>query len=130
MKKREINVIESWITILTKDNQDYISLTDIARFKDAERSDYILQNWMRLRSTIEFAGLWEKLHNPSFNSIEFDGIKTQAGSNSFFADSQTMDRGDRRHWNHFFYRQIWRHLWAVIKNDLPNLKETVNYLLK
>ncbi len=83
MKKQIINVVESPVSILTKDKQDYISLTDIARFKDAERSDYILQNWMRLRSTIEFIGLWEVLHNPNFNSIEFDGIKTQAGANSF-----------------------------------------------
>ena len=83
MKKQIINVVESPVSILTKDKQDYISLTDIARFRDAERSDYILQNWLRLRGTIEFIGLWEVLHNPSFNSIEFDGIKTQAGANSF-----------------------------------------------
>ena len=61
----------------------FCSLTDIARFRDPERSDYILQNWMRNRSTIEFIGLWELFHNPDFNSIEFDGIKNMAGSNSF-----------------------------------------------
>lgn len=83
MKKQRINVINSEITIFTKNNKDYISLTDIARFKDSERSDYILQNWLRIRSTIEFIGLWEKLHNPDFNSIEFDGFKNQAGLNSF-----------------------------------------------
>jgi hypothetical protein len=53
----------------------HISLTDIARQRDSERSDYILQNWLRNRSTIEFIGLWEQIHNPIFNSIEFDGIK-------------------------------------------------------
>jgi len=63
--------------------EDFISLTDIARYRDAERSDYILQNWLRNRSTIEFIGLWETFHNPNFNSIEFDGIKHMAGSNSF-----------------------------------------------
>ena len=62
---------------------DFISLTDIARYKDKERSDYILQNWMRNRETIEFLGLWEKINNDGFNSIEFDGIKMQAGVNSF-----------------------------------------------
>ncbi|TSC56086.1 MAG: hypothetical protein G01um101418_454 [Parcubacteria group bacterium Gr01-1014_18] len=56
-------------------------MTDIARYKD--RSDYILQNWMRNRSTIEFLGLWEKINNPDFNSIEFDGFKNESGSNSF-----------------------------------------------
>jgi hypothetical protein len=83
MKKQKINVIQHEVTILTGGKDDYISLTDIARYKDSERSDYILQNWLRLRSTIEFIGLWEKLHNPGFNSIEFDGFKNQAGANSF-----------------------------------------------
>ncbi len=61
----------------------YLSLSDIARYKDAERSDYIIQNWMRTRSTVEFLGLWERINNPAFNSIEFDGIKNEAGSNAF-----------------------------------------------
>src|SRR5690554_2061279 len=80
-KKIEVQGIE---IVLYQDNQeDYISLTDIARFRDAERSDYLLQNWMRNRSSIEFIGLWETFNNPDFNSIEFDGIKNMAGSNSF-----------------------------------------------
>jgi hypothetical protein len=58
-------------------------LTDIARHKDSERTDYIIQNWMRSRNTIEFLGIWEKLNNPAFNPIEFDGIRKQAGLNSF-----------------------------------------------
>jgi hypothetical protein len=64
-------------------DSDFISLTDIARFRDSERSDYLLQNWMRNRSTIEFLGLWESINNPYFNSIEFDGFKSEAGANSF-----------------------------------------------
>ncbi len=79
----KVKVINTEITILIVNDKDYISLTDIARHKDNERSDYILQNWMRNRSTIEFIGLWEKFNNPHFNSIEFDGIKNSAGSNSF-----------------------------------------------
>lgn len=83
MKKTDINVKGTVVYIIQKNDSDYISLTDIARHKDPERSDYILQNWMRLRSSIEFIGLWEVLHNPNFNSIEFDGFKNQAGANSF-----------------------------------------------
>lgn len=79
----KIEVKGTEITITVRDEKDYISLTDIARYRDAERSDYILQNWLRNRSTIEFIGLWEQLHNPNFNSIEFDGFKNLAGSNSF-----------------------------------------------
>ena len=71
------------VVFYQENKQDFISLTDIARHRDNERSDYILQNWMRNRSTIEFIGLWEKFNNPNFNSIEFDGIKNLAGSNSF-----------------------------------------------
>jgi len=75
MKNQKIEVKGTEITITVRDEKDYISLTDIARYRDAERSDYILQNWLRNRSTIEFIGLWEQIHNPNFNSIEFDGFK-------------------------------------------------------
>jgi hypothetical protein len=79
----KITVTGTEITVLQIDNSDYISLTDIARYRDSERSDYILQNWLRNRSTIEFIGLWERFYNPIFNSIEFDGIKNRTGSNAF-----------------------------------------------
>ena len=82
-KKTTINVQGLAVSIISQHQDDYISITDIARHRDAERSDYILQNWLRNRSTIEFIGLWEQLKNPIFNSIEFDGIKNMAGSNSF-----------------------------------------------
>ena len=82
-KKTTFKVKGTVITVLSQTEQDYISLTDIARFKDSERSDYIIQNWLRTRNTIEFLGIWERLNNPGFNSIEFDGIRSQAGLNSF-----------------------------------------------
>ncbi len=82
-KTSKINVQGLAITIINNLQDDYISITDIARHRDADRSDYILQNWLRNRSTIEYIGLWEQLKNPNFNSIEFDGIKNIAGSNSF-----------------------------------------------
>lgn len=82
-KNAKIEVQGTEIIIYKDNNEDFISLTDIARYRDADRSDYILQNWMRNRNTIEFIGLWEQFNNPRFNSIEFDGIKNMAGSNSF-----------------------------------------------
>jgi hypothetical protein len=82
-KKETLNVQGTNINVYEGNRGDYISITDIARYRDNERSDYILQNWMRNRSTIEFMGLWEQFNNPGFNSIEFDGIKNLAGSNSF-----------------------------------------------
>ncbi len=82
-KKSTIVVQGLAVNIISQSQVDYISITDIARHRDADRSDYILQNWLRNRSTIEFIGLWEQLRNPYFNSIEFDGIKIMSGSNSF-----------------------------------------------
>lgn len=82
-KNKKINVEGTNILVYTENDDEFISLTDIARYRDAERSDYILQNWMRNRSTIEFMGLWELFNNPDFNSIEFDGFRNESGSNSF-----------------------------------------------
>ena len=79
----KIEVLSKVITVQKRNEEDYISLTDIARYRDPERTDYIIQNWMRNRNTIEFLGIWEQLNNPSFNPIEFDGFRTQAGLNSF-----------------------------------------------
>ena len=64
------------------DSDDYISLTDIARYK-SDAPDDVIKNWMRNRDTIEFLGLWEQLNNPEFKPVEFDGFRTQAGSNAF-----------------------------------------------
>jgi hypothetical protein len=82
-KKSIIEVQGAAITVLSQKDEDYICLTDIARYKDRERTDYIIQNWLRNRNTIEFLGVWEQLNNPGFNPIEFDGIRKRAGLNSF-----------------------------------------------
>ncbi len=82
-KTKKIEVLSREVSLYQHREEDFISLTDIARYRDAERGDYIIQNWMRNRNTLEFLGIWEQLNNPDFNSIEFDGIKKQAGLNSF-----------------------------------------------
>lgn len=78
-------IIVKGITVSTRQfgKGDFISLTDIAKYKDNERTNYIIQNWMRNRSTIEFLGLWESINNRYFKGIEFDAFKNEAGSNSF-----------------------------------------------
>jgi len=85
MSKRnnQIEVKRTEITITSNDQKDYICLTDIARYKDSKRTDYIIQNWLRNRNTIDFLGIWEKLYNPDFNPIEFDGFRNKACVNSF-----------------------------------------------
>ncbi len=75
--KASIEVRGTVVNIVTQNETDYICLTDIARSKDPERTDYLISNWMRNRNTVEFLGIWEQLHNPGFNPIKFDGIKMQ-----------------------------------------------------
>ncbi len=82
-RKATVNVKGTAVTVLVHREQDYISLTDIARHKDPERTDYLISNWLRNRNTIEFLGIWEALNNPGFNPIEFEGFRNRAGLNSF-----------------------------------------------
>ena len=82
-KNRDVNVLDTRNYISSIADQDFISLTDIARHRDSDRSDDLIRNWVRNRNTIEFLGIWEQIHNPDFNSVEFDGFRMQAGLNSF-----------------------------------------------
>jgi len=81
--KPKLQVLEQEIATDTRDGIEYICITDIARYKNAERTDIIIGNWLRNRNTIEFLGIWEQLNNPGFKPIEFDGFRKQAGLNSF-----------------------------------------------
>ena len=76
------------IGIYTTDfENEYISLTDIAKYKSDEPKD-VVKNWLRLKDTIEFLGLWEQLNNPNFKGVEFDSFRNAAGSNSFTLSPQ------------------------------------------
>lgn len=78
------------ITVVTTvgSDEDYISLTDIAKHRNPEFPADVVKNWLRLRSTIEFLGLWEQLNNPQFNMVDFDQFKNDAGSNAFVMSPQ------------------------------------------
>lgn len=82
-KNKKITVQQVDIVLYEENKQDYISLTDIARYKDAEHTDSIIQNWMRNRNTIELLGFWETMYNQDFKPLEFEGFRNQAGLNSF-----------------------------------------------
>ena len=72
------------ISIYTEDFKDeYISLTDIAKYRNADDPRFIIQNWMRSRDVIDFLGIWECLHNPDFNRVRFEAVKNEAGYNRF-----------------------------------------------
>jgi hypothetical protein len=83
LRKATVDVKGTEITILAHHEQDYISLTDIAKFKEPDRTDHVIQNWMRNRNTVEFLGIWESLNNPDFKPLEFEGFRNRAGLNSF-----------------------------------------------
>jgi len=82
-KNKTINVKGTEIVLLSKGTEEYISITDIARYKNLNEPKDVVKNWMRSRSTIEFLGLWEKIHNPDFKGVEFDPLLHEAGSNAF-----------------------------------------------
>ena len=67
----------------TNFESEFISLTDIAKYRNEDDPRFVIQNWMRNRNTIEFLGVWEELHNPSFNRVQFEAVRNQAGLNRF-----------------------------------------------
>ena len=76
----ELNVLNQKITYMKINDEDYISITDMLKSKDG---DFFVSDWLRNRNTIEFLGIWEEIHNPTFNYGEFAIIKSQAGLNSY-----------------------------------------------
>jgi hypothetical protein len=91
--KEIINADGIEIAVLSSgDDNDYISLTDIARFKSDEPND-VIRNWMRGKDTLDFLGLWEQLNNPDFKPVEFEGFKILAGSNAFTMSPQKWISG-------------------------------------
>ena len=85
------NIEAKGITIrarLSSYGDDYISLTDIAKYEDEDNPRYIIQNWMRNRSTVDYLAIWEELHNPNFNRVEFEAVTKNAGRNAFVMTPQ------------------------------------------
>lgn len=79
---QKVNVKNTQISVMKFDEADYISITDIAKYKSDE-PNAVIQNWMRNRNTIEYLGIWETLYNPDFNPLEFEGFRKEAGLNAF-----------------------------------------------
>jgi len=81
----KIQVLDTEVLVV---QDEYISLTDIAKYKNPKDANEIIRNWLRNRNTIEFLGIWEKIHNDNFKPIEFDGFRKEAGLNSFTLSTQ------------------------------------------
>ena len=84
INKEQISSKGFSIQVYTEDfKNDYISITDIAKYKNTDDPRFVIQNWMRNRNTLEFIGLWEALNNPNFNRVQFDTFRNEAGLNRF-----------------------------------------------
>ncbi|MDD5265780.1 MAG: KilA-N domain-containing protein [Methylococcales bacterium] len=86
MKNRTIIVKGAEVTIATRHDQDYISLTDMVQHFDGGSA--LIEQWLKNKDTVLFLGVWEQLNNQGFNSLEFEGIKNEAGRNSFFLSAK------------------------------------------
>ncbi len=76
----------------SKDGDDYICLTDMAKSKNPDFPAEVVRNWLKTRYTVDFMGSWEKMHNPSFNLVEFDQVRNQAGVNSYILSPEKWIR--------------------------------------
>jgi hypothetical protein len=85
---KKIKVLGTEIALSSQKKEDYISLTDIAGYKNPEHPADVIKNWTRSKDTIEFLGLWERINNPDFKVVEFDQFRNQAGNNSFVLSPQ------------------------------------------
>lgn len=77
------------ISVFKSGNEEYISLTDMAKFKDPDATGIVIAHWLSTKYTIQFIGAWEKLHNPNFNVTEFGNIRNEAGTNGFILSSSS-----------------------------------------
>jgi hypothetical protein len=87
-KKETITVQGTEIILLSHQKEDYISLTDMAKYKNAEATGYVISRWLSARYTIDFVGIWERINNPDFNVVEFNNIKNESGANGFVLTSK------------------------------------------
>ena len=90
--KTQIFVKDKAINVIRHDDNDFISLTDLARYADEDDPRYPIQNWMRNKDVISYLGLWESIHNENFKGVEFDTFKNEAGSNKFKISPQKWIR--------------------------------------
>lgn len=108
---KKIKVLGTEIALSSQKKEDYISLTDIARYKNPEHPADVIKNWTRSKDTIEFLGLWERINNPDFKVVEFDQFRNQAGNNSFVLSPQKwIWRGDEKAERQ---KRMGNNLWAV-----------------
>ena len=88
MKKNKINIKGTEIMLFSENENDFISITDIAKYKNKEATGLVISHWLSAKYTVEFMGFWEQMHNPDFNVTEFSYIRNEAGSNGYVLSSK------------------------------------------
>ena len=88
MKKTKINIKGTEVSLFSKNEDDYISITDIAKYKNKDATGLVISHWLSAKYTVEFMGFWEQMHNPDFNVTEFSNIRNEAGSNGYVLSSK------------------------------------------
>ncbi|MCK5510027.1 KilA-N domain-containing protein [Candidatus Parcubacteria bacterium] len=86
--KKELIVKNINVNFFSQSDEDFISLTDIAKYKNKETTGLVISHWLSTRYTVEFMSLWEQMHNPNFNVTEFRNIKNESGSNGYVLSSK------------------------------------------
>ena len=105
----KITVKDTSVTIISVNENDYISLTDIARYKSDDPTA-VIGNWLRNRNTIEYLGIWESLYNPSFKPLEFEGFKKGSRAERLYLITDKMDKYDKRNRHTLQIGTLRRHL--------------------
>jgi hypothetical protein len=114
MMKQNVNVKWREITFYSRNNNDFISLTDIAKYK-SNKPEQVIQNWMRNRNTIEFLWLWEKINNKNFKHLEFEVFKKEAWLNAFLLSPKKWIEKTESIW---IISKSWRYWWTFSNKDI------------
>lgn len=112
--KKSINVLWAKIVLFEQKEEDYISLTDIAKYK-SDKPDLVIQNWIRTHNTIEYLWKWEKLNNLNFNPFTFEGFKNEAWENAFIMTPKKWIENTNAIW---IISKAWRYGWTFAHKDI------------
>ena len=110
-----LEVLWKEINVLGINGDDFISLTDIARYKNPNEPKDVVKNWLKTRNTIDFLWLWETINNPGFKGAEFDPFKTEAGTNAFTLSPQKWIEATNAVW---IISKSWKGWWTYAHKDI------------
>jgi len=114
-QKLNIQVLWTGIKLIKLKESDFVSLTDIARYKNQKEPKDVVRNWLRLRNTIDYLGLRETINNPDFKGVEFDSFKAESGTNAFTLSPQLWIEKTNAIW---IISKSWNNWWTFAHKDI------------